>query len=287
MVPALLLVCGPVCPAGAARYGRGCLTQSALSRLSAPTVAAAAKTSKITTSTRSAIAIRSLLCLTPRGAITKLVFGHYTTMLGVRGPVEFAHYLESPISLAVDLVNSFSPVSRREDLVDSAALASFLWEHQVSHEDPPTNEDLDQVRQIRARLREVFQAEDHETAARLVNRLLTESRASPQLTNHDANPWHLHYTPPQTPLGPRLAANAAVALALVIAEAGFDRLRVCEGERCKDVFVDRSRNRSRRYCSPQVCGNRASVAAYRARQRGTSPRHRGDPDRQDRPHRTA
>jgi predicted RNA-binding Zn ribbon-like protein len=201
--------------------------------------------------------------------------------------VEFAHYLGSPISLAVDLVNSSSPVSRREDLVDSDALASFLWEHQVSHEDPPTDEDLDQVRQVRARLREVFQAHDHETAARLVNRLLTDSRASPQLTNHDANPWHLHYTPPQTPLGPRLAANAAVALALVIAEAGFDRLRVCEGERCKDVFVDRSRNRSRRYCSPQVCGNRASVAAYRARQRAASPPHRGDPDHQDRPDRTA
>lgn len=185
--------------------------------------------------------------------------------------MEFAHYLECPISLAVDLVNSSSQVSRREDLVDCDALASFLREHQVSYERPPTDEDLVQVRRVRARLREVFQAPDHQTAARLVNRLLTDSGASPQLTNHDANPWHLHYTPPRTPLGPRLAADTAMALAVVIAEAGFDRLRVCEGERCKDVFVDRSRNRSRRYCSPQVCGNRASVAAYRARQRATSP----------------
>jgi predicted RNA-binding Zn ribbon-like protein len=186
--------------------------------------------------------------------------------------VEFAHYLNAPIALAVDLVNSYSPVAGREDLADPDQLASFLEEHQVSGDRPVSAEDLGQVRQIRARLRQVFEASDDETAAGLLNRLLTSSRANPQLINHDGNPWHLHYTPPRTPLGPRLAADAAMALATVIASEGFDRLRVCEGERCRDVFVDRSRNRSRRYCRPDVCGNRASVAAYRARQRAASPR---------------
>jgi predicted RNA-binding Zn ribbon-like protein len=33
------------------------------------------------------------------------------------------------------------------------------------------------------------------------------------------------------------------------------------------VFVDLSRNRSRRYCDSRTCGNRLHVAAYRARQR--------------------
>lgn len=183
--------------------------------------------------------------------------------------MEFAHYLDSPIALAVDLVNSYSPVSGRDDLADPDQLASFLEAHQVSWDHRVSAEDPEQVRQVRARLRKVFEAPDHETAAELLNRLLTSSRANPQLTNHDGNPWHLHYTPPRTPLGPRLAADTAMALAVVIAEEGFDRLRVCEGKRCKDVFVDRSRNRSRRYCSPEVCGNRASVAAYRARQRAT------------------
>jgi predicted RNA-binding Zn ribbon-like protein len=183
--------------------------------------------------------------------------------------VEFAHYLDSPVDLAVDLVNSYSPVSGREDLADPDQLASFLEAHQVSWDRPVSAEDSEQVRQVRARLRKVFEAPGHETAAELLNRLLTSSRANPQLTNHDGNPWHLHYTPPRTPLGPRLAADTAMALAVVVAEEGFERLRVCEGKGCKDVFVDRSRNRSRRYCSPEVCGNRASVAAYRARQRAT------------------
>jgi predicted RNA-binding Zn ribbon-like protein len=190
----------------------------------------------------------------------------------LRGPVEFAHYLDAPVALAVDLVNSHSPVSGREDLADPDQLASFLEGHQVSWDGRASARDLEQVRQVRARLRKVFEAPDHGTAAGLLNRLLTSSGANPQLTDHDGNPWHLHYTPPRTPLGAWLAADAAMALAVVIVEGGFDRLRVCEAERCRDVFVDRSRNRSRRYCSPEICGNRASVAAYRARQRAARPR---------------
>ncbi|MEO7071362.1 MAG: CGNR zinc finger domain-containing protein, partial [Nostocoides sp.] len=35
-------------------------------------------------------------------------------------------------------------------------------------------------------------------------------------------------------------------------------------EDCDDVFVDLSRNRSKRFCDA-ICGNRENVAAYRAR----------------------
>jgi predicted RNA-binding Zn ribbon-like protein len=181
--------------------------------------------------------------------------------------VEFARYLDHPIGVAVDLVNSSSPDRERDDLVDPDALSSFLGEHGIGGDQRPTGEDLEQVRRLRDRLRKVFEAADHRAAAGLLNRLLADAGASPQLTDHDGGPWHLHYTAARAPLGRRLAADTAMALAVIIAEQGFDRLRVCEGERCRDVFVDRSRNRSRRYCSPEVCGNRASVAAYRARQR--------------------
>ena len=39
----------------------------------------------------------------------------------------------------------------------------------------------------------------------------------------------------------------------------------CASPTCRDVFVDLSRNRSRRYCDSRTCGNRLHVAAYRAR----------------------
>lgn len=181
--------------------------------------------------------------------------------------MEFGHYLSGSVALVVDLVNSFSPITGRDDLADVEGLVAFLDAHNFRAGSPPTGEDLAQVQRLRAQLRAVFETTDHEAAAELLNRLLTTTKANPQLTNHDGNPWHLHYTPLQAPLAQRLGADTAVTLAIVIAEHGFERLRVCEGERCATVFVDRSRNRSRRFCSPEVCGNRASVAAYRARRR--------------------
>ena len=44
-----------------------------------------------------------------------------------------------------------------------------------------------------------------------------------------------------------------------------DRLRRCEAPDCEAVFVDLSKNRSRRYCDTGNCGNRQHVAAYRER----------------------
>jgi predicted RNA-binding Zn ribbon-like protein len=42
---------------------------------------------------------------------------------------------------------------------------------------------------------------------------------------------------------------------------------VCAAEDCRWAFYDRSRNRSRTWCSMEECGNRAKARSYRARQR--------------------
>jgi len=54
-----------------------------------------------------------------------------------------------------------------------------------------------------------------------------------------------------------------------VMDAGWTRLGLCAAEDCQDVFVDTSRNSSRRFCS-ETCASRAGVAAYRSRQRGAS-----------------
>jgi predicted RNA-binding Zn ribbon-like protein len=47
----------------------------------------------------------------------------------------------------------------------------------------------------------------------------------------------------------------------------LDRVRECDGARCTWLFLDRSRNRSRRWCSMESCGNRAKVHRHYRRQR--------------------
>jgi predicted RNA-binding Zn ribbon-like protein len=45
------------------------------------------------------------------------------------------------------------------------------------------------------------------------------------------------------------------------------RVRECAGERCPVVFLDESRNGSRRWCSMGVCGARAKASTYYRRRR--------------------
>jgi predicted RNA-binding Zn ribbon-like protein len=46
------------------------------------------------------------------------------------------------------------------------------------------------------------------------------------------------------------------------------RLRECANQRCLWLFLDDSKNGSRRWCSMQACGNRAKAHRHYLRQKG-------------------
>jgi predicted RNA-binding Zn ribbon-like protein len=56
----------------------------------------------------------------------------------------------------------------------------------------------------------------------------------------------------------------AAALAL-LKNPPAGRIKTCPGENCGWKFVDRSKNRSRRWCDMAVCGNLVKAREYRAR----------------------
>jgi len=179
--------------------------------------------------------------------------------------VQVAHDVARALTLAVDLVNSRA--NGTEALADLAALRAFLDEHDVSGARALTRDDLEEVHALRPRLRALWGARDMRTAAAVVNGLVAETGALPQLTDHDGHDWHLHWTPTSARVAQRLGADVGMALAEVLRDEGQERLRSCEAPECDAVFVDLSRNRSRRYCDTGNCGNRVHVAAYRARLR--------------------
>jgi predicted RNA-binding Zn ribbon-like protein len=57
----------------------------------------------------------------------------------------------------------------------------------------------------------------------------------------------------------------AEAAADLVCSVDFRLIRACEGSPCTLVFLDRTKAHLRRWCSMAVCGNRAKVAAHRAR----------------------
>ncbi len=59
---------------------------------------------------------------------------------------------------------------------------------------------------------------------------------------------------------------------LTSAEAG--RVRHCEGDGCGWLFIDGSRNQSRRWCDMSDCGNRAKAERFRRRRKRVQKRRR-------------
>jgi predicted RNA-binding Zn ribbon-like protein len=176
--------------------------------------------------------------------------------------VVFTHDTELALQAAVALVNS----AAEPDTLTTVADLDGLWdEFGYTGRHDRTRAELDGVRAVRLRLRALLVA-DRDRAVELVNRMLSEARAVPQLRRHDDFDWHIHAIDAQAPLDTRILVETAMAMIDVIRADEMSRLAVCADDTCEGVVLDLSRNRSRRFCST-TCGNRNAVAAYRARQR--------------------
>jgi predicted RNA-binding Zn ribbon-like protein len=128
--------------------------------------------------------------------------------------------------------------------------------------------DVPRLRAHRARLDGAAAAceqGDDAAAIEMLNSLLSQTGAVPQIVAHDGRGPHIHVSRPTAPLADRVAAHLAMGLAQLVVAGQSGRVRSCASPACRNVFVDESRNRSRRYCDSRTCGNRQHVAAYRAR----------------------
>jgi predicted RNA-binding Zn ribbon-like protein len=177
--------------------------------------------------------------------------------------VLFAHDTEVALNAAAELVNTGR--QSEEQLPDMAALDAFVTRWQWTGQRRRTRAELDAVRALRPRLARLWEVDEDE-AVEIVNSLLREAHALPQLVKHDAWDYHLHAASSDAPLADRMAVEAAMAMVDVIRMGELARLQTCAADDCTDVLVDLSKNRSRRFCSTS-CANRTNVAAYRARRR--------------------
>ena len=199
---------------------------------------------------------------------------HYSG-LEVRGQVDFSHYDDGSVDVAIDLINAYAAAVEHVHTdghvhtPPEPELDVFLREHDM---DPAgvRDGDIRAVRQLADRLHAVFVVDDPAEAVEVVNAVLVEAGALPQIAGHDGTDWHMHYYPAGARPVDRLAVTAAMGLAVVLCTAGIRRLGRCDSSDCNDVYVDTSRNNRRRFCS-DGCGNRAHVAAHRARRRIEQP----------------
>jgi predicted RNA-binding Zn ribbon-like protein len=195
-------------------------------------------------------------------------------------------------ALATDLANTDPQVWHGdEQLDDPAELARFLARHGVplgadptdadpTDADPtradPTDADLDAVRALRAPLRAAIEAGERaaegdvaaeDDAVARASALVARGGGPPVLARDDAGRWRWAVRVGDVGLADRVALLAGLGLLGVLRTLAADRFRACASPTCSGVFVDTSRAGRRRYCMPELCGNRANVAAHRARRR--------------------
>ena len=101
---------------------------------------------------------------------------------------------------------------------------------------------------------------------RAINGLLIKRDGHFQLERRSAQLERRFVSEMDDPLA--LLAPLAESAAELLCDANPALIRKCADESCDLLFYDSTKNHRRRWCSMSACGNRAKVAAHRARQRG-------------------
>lgn len=180
----------------------------------------------------------------------------------------FTHDTEVNLTFLAALLDTASGASEsgEDELATTGQLAGLIARAKFTGRIDRDARELRQVRAARTSIREVWGA-DEEAVVTWVNETLASARAVPRLVDHDGVGWHIHASSATAPLAERMRVEAALAFVDVIRAGRLDRLRECEADDCTGVFVDLSKNGSKRFCSTR-CGNRMAVRAYRARAGG-------------------
>lgn len=174
---------------------------------------------------------------------------------------------ESGADLAVALVNTWDTYDDpSEQLVELEDLRDFL---RIVGRDgaarSATKRDFAEVKRLRERLRRVFDTDDLEEAAGVLNDIAAESGAVPRLERSAAG-WQVRFGPDERSIAAHLGATAAGALIEIVQAHGLSRFGTCAAAPCTGAFVDRTKNRGKRYCC-ELCADRAAQQHHRARLR--------------------
>jgi predicted RNA-binding Zn ribbon-like protein len=113
--------------------------------------------------------------------------------------------------------------------------------------------------------------EDLDTLNQVLSEALTHIQVIPTPTGFD---WEWEH---ESEALEQIIWPVARSIADLLTSENLDRVSECEDDRgCGYLFLDMSRNRSRRWCSMESCGNRAKAMRHYQRQRNSD---RGEANR--------
>ena len=173
--------------------------------------------------------------------------------------------LHSQLDLVRDYVNTFDLETGIDTIATPDELATWFSEQGlVDAMVEPTDEEVADAAAVREAIRELL----------LVNNGGATDSGTPSKTLEEAGrKAHLgvRFEDGRPVLAPeddgaRGAIGRIIATVAELAPTDdWKRLKACRDETCRVAFYDKSRNRSRAWCSMEVCGNREKARSFRAR----------------------
>jgi predicted RNA-binding Zn ribbon-like protein len=176
-----------------------------------------------------------------------------------------ASVLPGELGLPLAFANTLDVEEARDELGNAESLRIWLLGHHLIDGDARVSRrDLGLAIELRDALRRTLMAHSGmplvSEELEIVNEVLARIPLDVQIDASGA--------PRVAPRGEGVAA----ALGRVVCDVArartlgtWDRLKLCPAEDCLWAFFDSSKNRSRRWCSMNVCGNRTKTRSYRRR----------------------
>jgi predicted RNA-binding Zn ribbon-like protein len=169
------------------------------------------------------------------------------------------------LELVRRFVNTLDVETSSDEL--GAPSAASRWLAAVGHPSAVSGQELRRLVELREALRDVVseRGTDREAAAAaVVDRLAVGAPLAVRLSDEASIPLV------STSVGVKAFMGHVLAIVAASVVAGsWERLKACPNDRCRWVFYDNSRNRSRTWCSMDVCGARAKMRTYRSRRRAS------------------
>jgi len=173
--------------------------------------------------------------------------------------------VSQPLDLVRDYVNTLDFETGIDRIATRDELAQWLSEQGLVDDlAEPTGQEHADALAVREAIRELLLAN---------NAVAVDAAAASKTLEEAARQAHLgvRFEDGRPVLAPeddgvRGAIGRIVALVAELAPSDeWKRLKSCRDENCRVAFYDKSRNRSRAWCSMEVCGNREKARSFRAR----------------------
>jgi predicted RNA-binding Zn ribbon-like protein len=171
------------------------------------------------------------------------------------------------VQLALELVNTIDMLEDPPDFLRSVdRLERFLlYVGNDAAKTRLTQAHLEDLRRLRAELTRAMDS-DEGKAAVLLAELAASLDLRPRLIPTGKKAWDIQLGPAPTQGLEGLGASSVVGLMELLVAGRWDRIGRCAGAPCCCLFVDRTKNRNRRFCC-QLCADRVNQAKARTRSR--------------------